>query len=142
MMKFLIYSQFVLLLLSFKCTESIGGHGDCFTFSGFTYNAVDSSKLQGVSVCLTDFMGHFDNPISGVSTISDSIGSFSLDMCPGYKEVKKWNGTETFKFDSCKAVFYKNGYIRDTVVIRNSDTTSLYIQNMYLLYDAKLKAIQ
>jgi len=82
-------------------------------------------------------MGHFENPISGVSDTSDSDGSFLLNMCPGYKEVTNWSGTEIFKLDSCKAVFYKNGYIRDTVVIRNSDTTSTYIQNVYLMAISK-----
>ena len=142
MMKLLIIIQCFILIFVVNCTVSIGGHGDCFTFSGYTYNAVDSSKLQSVTVCLTDFKGNLKKPVSEECAVSDSNGSFSLFKCPGLEEVEKWNGTEIFKFDSCKAVFSKNGYISDTVAIRNNDTNSTYIQNMYLVSVSKLKGIQ
>lgn len=63
---------------------------------GTPHNAVDSTNLKGVSVCLTDFMGHLENPISGVCAISDSVGYFSLVMCQGFKEVKRKSGLSGF----------------------------------------------
>lgn len=68
-MKLLIVIILIVTVFVGKCTESIGGQGDCFSFIGITYTAVDSSKLQGVTVSLTDFKGHFENPIRGRDTI-------------------------------------------------------------------------
>jgi hypothetical protein len=137
MFKLLIFIQCILFIFTVTCTEKIVGDGDCFDFSGVTYNAADSSKLKKVTVCLTDFMGNFETPISEVFAESDSNGTFSLFKCPGYKEVQKWNGTEIFKFDSCKAVFSKTGYNSDTIIIRNNNTNSSFVQNVYLVPSQK-----